>query len=89
MYDEDDEEEEEQLPVFRIAMARNIVMYVDVRAESMQDAMEMCEIGISVTEDGDLDARSDMEAFVEDYEATRCEDEIIPESCEEVTEEYD
>lgn len=90
MYEEDDEEEEEQkLPVFRITMTRNIVTYVDVRAESMEDAMDMCEVGIAVTEDGDLDARSDMKEFVEHYEATRCEDEIITDSCEEVTDQYD
>ena len=90
MYEEDYEEEEEQkLPVFRITMSRNIVTYVDVRAESMEDAMDMCEVGIAVTEDGDLDARSDMKEFVEDYEATRCEDEIITDSCEEVTDQYD
>lgn len=90
MYEEDNEEEEEQkLPVFRITMTRNIVTYVDVRAESMEDAMDMCEVGIAVTEDGDLDARSDMKEFVEDYEATRCEDEIITDSCEEVTDQYD
>lgn len=89
MYEEDDEEEEQKLPVFRITMTRTVVTYVDVRAESMEDAMDMCEVGIAVTENGNLDARSDMKEFVEGYEATRCEDEIITDSCEEVTDQYD
>lgn len=92
MYEEDDEEdyeeeEEQKLPVFRVTMKRIVETTVDVHAESEEDAIDMCQVGIGVSEDGCLDARSDMKGFVEDYDATKYEDDVV--SCEDVTDEYD
>lgn len=75
--DDDDEYEGDKLKTFRISMTRTVDTEVCVRAESEEDAIDMVQIGISVSEDGTLDARHDYEEFVTDYSAESDNDEIV------------
>lgn len=83
---EDTEGEGTGQRLFHIAMTRTVTSWVEVRAESLDDAMDMCSIGIGVKENGDLDARSDYEDYVENWGADSGNDEIDVDECYEVIE---
>lgn len=79
-YDSSDDyglDEAENLKTFRISMTRTVDTEVCVRAESEEDAIDMVQIGISVSEDGTLDARHDYEEYVTDYNAESGNDDIV------------
>lgn len=84
---DDTEDEGTGRGLYHIAMTRTVTSWVEVRAESLEDAMDMCSIGIGVKENGDLDARSDYEGYVENWDAESDNDEIDVDECYEVTEE--
>lgn len=76
--------------VFRVHLTRTVESHVDVVAESEEDAVDMCLVGIGVKENGTLDARSDYEQFVVGKGVQVNNDEEDPENpVEEVTGEYD
>lgn len=86
LYDEEDWNDEEdvntELPdeeyrTYRVEMERTVKSYVVLRATSEEDAEEKVQIGISVNEDGTLDARSDYEEDVISYDAESSYDDIL------------
>lgn len=81
--DWDDEENvntelpDEEYRTYRVEMERTVKSYVVLRATSEEHAEEMVQIGISVNEDGTLNARSDYKEDVISYDAESSYDDIL------------
>lgn len=81
-FNEDVDNEEYDSPKFRVEMTRTVTSYVVVYADSPDEAEDMVQVGIEVSEDGSLSARDDMAGYIVDYGAESSYDEIT--SVEEV-----
>lgn len=62
--------------IYRVEVTKTIKTWIELEAESEDDACDNVSIGLSVREDGTLDARSDMKESVRAYGVDDTDEEI-------------
>lgn len=63
--------------VYRVQLTRTITSYIDIEADNEDDAVDTVLIGASVKENGNLDARLDIEPYIVEYGRETENDELV------------
>lgn len=75
--DDDYEYLDENTPgLFRVYLRRVVHSHVDIKAQSAKDAIEKCEIGVAVDQNGNLRARGDYATDVTHHELDGVKDYV-------------
>lgn len=81
--------------VYRVVMTRTLKFYVEMEADSLDDAIEQCEIRVSVNENGELKVPdygtkgSIRDSITEHGILDRGNDEVVYDECEDVSDQYE